>query len=296
MAETANTWTTRSLLVWIEAHLQAKHVDAPRVFARHIVAEALACDVMDLFTDADRLATDAERDRLRPLVARAGAGEPLQQLLGRAMFSFREFEVNADVLAPRDATESLVRAVLTWHRGLDPDDRPDPLLVADIGTGTGCVAITLAAELESVWAIAVDCSPEALAVAQRNIDRHGLGDRIVATLGDLLEPITEPVHVIVSNPPYINDADFEELDAIVRDHEPALALRGGPDGLDVIRPLVAAASERLLPDGLLALETCTSHAQQVADLCAQAGLIEAKVLRDGWGEERIVTARMASHC
>ena len=95
--------------------------------------------------------------------------------------------------------------------------------------------------------------------------------------GDLLEPITEPVHVIVSNPPYINDADFEELDAIVRDHEPALALRGGPDGLDVIRPLVAAASANgCSQSGLLALETCTSHAQQVADLCAQAGLIEAK--------------------
>lgn len=296
MAEIARQWTTRDLLAWIESHLQERQIDAPRVFARHIVAEALACDVMDLFTDADRPATQEERDRLRALVTRAAAGEPLQQLLGRTMFSFRDFEVTADVLAPRDATESLVRAVLCWHRGIKPEARPDPLLLADIGTGTGCIAITLAAELKSVWAVAVDCSPEALAVAARNIERYALGDRVVATLGNLLEPITEPVHVIVSNPPYINDADFEKLDAVVRDYEPALALRGGPDGLDVIRPLVAAASERLLPDGLLALETCTTHVSQVAELCTEAGLVDAAVRRDGWGEDRIVTAKMRPRC
>ena len=194
------------------------------------------------------------------------------------------------MLAPRDATESLVQAVQTWHRGLDQDARPDPLLVADIGTGTGCIAVTLAADIPAAWVMAVDCCPAAAAVAQSNVDAHELGDRVVVTEGLLLEPLTQQVHVIVSNPPYINDADFAALDATVKDHEPALALRGGADGLDVIRPLVAAAPARLLEGGLLAMEVCTTHAAAVAELCTQAGLSSIKVLRDAWGDERIVTA------
>ena len=289
-AQTPQQWTPRALLAWIESHLEDKGVDAPRVQARHLVAEALGCDVMELFTDPDRATTESQRDSLRALVTRASDGTPLQQILGRSGFMLRDFKVTPDVLVPRDATESLVRAVLTWHRGVDPDQRPQQLEIVDVGTGSGCIAITLALELPGACITAIDCSEAALLVAQANIERHAVGDRVQAVLGELLSDLSLPVHVIVSNPPYISDERFEALDPVVREHEPPLALRGGNDGLDVIRPLVQSAPARLRPGGLLALEVDDWHAADVADCCTAAGLQDAKVLKDAWGDDRIVTA------
>ena len=283
-------WTTRSVLAWIEGHLSDKGIDAPKVVARHLVAESIGCDVMDLFTDPDRPTTDPERAALRAMVARATAGEPLQQLLGRSGFMLRDFQVNANVLVPRDATESLVRAVLTWVRGIDPQDRPEPLAITDIGTGSGCIAITLALELPTAQVLAVDCSASALAVARANVEQHGVSDRLTCAQGDLLEPLGEHVHIIVSNPPYISDERFEALSSTVQDHEPAMALRGGSDGLDIVRRLVAQASDRLHPGGLLAMEVDDWHVHTVAKLCTAAGLVNARVLQDAWGDERIVLA------
>ena len=268
-----------------------KGVDAPKVVARHLVAQSIGCDVMDLFTDPDRPTTDPERTVLRALVARTTAGEPLQQLLGRSGFMLRDFQVSADVLVPRDATESLVRAVLTWVRGLDAPDRPDPLTIADIGTGSGCIAVTLALELPDAQVLAVDCSEPALTIAATNIELHGVSEHVTTAHGDLLEPLTEDMHIIVSNPPYISDDRFDALSRTVKDHEPALALRGGPDGLDVVRRLVAAAPERLHPCGLLAMEVDDWHVQTAAHVCSEAGFGNVRVLRDAWGDERIVLAQ-----
>ncbi|MCH2136206.1 MAG: peptide chain release factor N(5)-glutamine methyltransferase [Phycisphaerales bacterium] len=284
------TWTTRALLEWIESHLEARGVDGVKVVARHLVAEALGCDVMDLFTDPDRPASEEERASLRRLVARASAGEPLQQILGRSGFMLRDFKVTSDVLVPRDATESLVRAVMTFTRGVDPEDRPQPWRIADVGTGSGCIAITLALELEQSQVKAIDCSEAALAVAGANIERHGVADRVEVLHGNLLEPLQAPQHIIVSNPPYISDARWEQLDPIVRDHDPELALRAGVDGLDVVRPLIGAAPDLLEAGGLLALEVDDWHTDQVAELCTKAGLVNARVLKDAWGDDRCVLA------
>jgi release factor glutamine methyltransferase len=289
-SEPPKQWTTRALLAWIESHLEGKGVDAPRVQARHLVAEVIGCDVITLFTDPDRATSKQERETLRGLVTRAAEGAPLQQILGRSGFMLRDFEVTPDVLVPRDATESLVRAVLTWHRGIEPSERPQPLDIIDVGTGTGCIAITLALELEHARVRAIDCSAEALDVARTNIERHGVGDRVKVMQGDGLHGVKEAAHVIVSNPPYISDDRFQALDPVVREHEPAVALRGGADGLDVIRPLVEAAPASLHPGGLLALEVDDWHAADVARCCDAAGLQDARVLKDAWGDDRIVIA------
>jgi release factor glutamine methyltransferase len=284
------TWTTRTLLEWIEGHLVDKGVDAPKVVSRHLVAESIGCDVMDLFTDPDRRTTDAERATLRAFVARATAGEPLQQLLGRSGFMLRDFQVTNDVLVPRDATESLVRAVMTWVRGIDAEQRPDPLMIADVGTGSGCIAVTLALELPASRIQAIDCSEAALVIASANIEQHSVSTQVMPVQGDVLETVTDPVHIVVSNPPYISDERFDALDATVKAHEPAVALRGGPDGLDVVRRLVESAPSKLLAGGLLAMEVDDWHVHTVADLCTEAGLLDARVLRDAWGDERIVLA------
>ena len=289
------TWTTRLLLAWIEGHLTDKAIDAPKVVARHLVAESIGCDVMELFTHPDRPTTNSQRETLRALVTRAAAGEPLQQLLGRSGFMLRDFQVNASVLVPRDSTESLVRAVLTWVRGIDPQDRPEPLTIADIGTGSGCIAITLALELPTAKVLAVDCSDSALAVAMDNVAQHDVSHRLTCVEGDLLGPLEDDVHIIVSNPPYISDERFEALASTVQAHEPSLALRGGIDGLDVVRRLVAQAPGRLHPGGLLAMEVDDWHVHKAAQLCTQAGLVNARVLRDAWGDERIVLAEMATN-
>jgi release factor glutamine methyltransferase len=255
------------------------------------MAKVINTDPIHLYTDLDRPASAQERAALRQLVERAAKHEPVQYLLGEGGFLGRLFEVGPGVLVPRTATETLVQHVLTWHRGLVPEDRPDPLHIADIGTGSGCIGITLAMHLETAMVIGVDCDETAVAVAGRNAARHHLADRVSIVQGDLCDPLVAPVHVLVSNPPYIDDAHWSAMKPNVRTFEPSIALRGGPDGLDVVRRLIDQAPQHVLPGGLLVVETDDHHAAAARDLVAGTGEFEdCRVLRDEFGDDRFVTA------
>lgn len=288
-------WTTRRLLGWIAPALTRAGVDSPRVCAELLVAHVIGCDRLRLYADPDRPATPDERERLRGLVARALEHEPVQRLVGEAWFFSKPYIVDRRVLIPRPETELLVELLLQAAR-----DRADLAAgaVADLGTGSGCVIISALSGLPGARGIGVDLSPGALEVARQNAQRHGVSDRLDLVEGDLYNgldthPAGQRLAAILSNPPYVSDAEFETLDPHVK-QEPALALRGGPDGLDVIRRVIAGAGERLAPGGLLIMEFGASQADAVLALAHSApGLASPRIERDFEGRPRALVATRA---
>jgi release factor glutamine methyltransferase len=201
-----------------------------------------------LFLSMDAEAGDAP-ERLLPLVARRAAGEPLQYVLGAWDFFGREFLLSRETLIPRPETEGLVERVLEVLRRKGAM----PSLALDVGTGSGAIAVTLAAELPSARVVAIDISPGALRTARENARRHGVGGRVLFACCDADSALKcgGRFDVVVSNPPYVADGEWESLPAGVREHEPPRALLAGPEGLSVLRRLVAGAGELLSPGGEL---------------------------------------------
>jgi release factor glutamine methyltransferase len=225
--------------------------------------------------------------RLAPLVARRASREPVAYLLGEREFYGRSFVVSPAVLIPRPETEGLVEAVL----GLLATDNARPARVLDIGTGSGCLAITLALERPDVAVIATDVSRDALAIARANAARHGVDARVefreTAFAGDLVDA----VDLIVTNPPYVAEHDRGALSPDVRDYEPSLALFGGDDGLDVIRALVPHAARALRRGGWLVMEIGQGQAAAIEDIVRHAGFDWHGTRNDLAGIPRVVVAR-----
>jgi release factor glutamine methyltransferase len=201
------------------------------------------------------------------LVSRRVCHEPVAYITGHREFWGREFEVTRDVLIPRPETELIVEEALA----LAPTLGDAPTLV-DVGTGSGCLAVTLAAELPAARAIAIDVSIPALGVARRNAVRHGVADRLTWHAGSLLEPVRGPVDLIVSNPPYVPLRDAATLPADVRDYEPGVARFSGQDGLATIRALVAQAADHVRPGGWLIFELGQGQDADVTALVDAAGI------------------------
>ena len=202
--------------------------------------------------------------RLLPLIARRGGGEPLQYVLGAWDFFGREFLLSPDTLIPRPETEGLAeRAVAALRRS--PAARP---IALDVGTGSGAIAVTLAAEVSTVRVVATDISPGALRKARENAARHGVLDHVLPVCADLLSALKCGVRfaVVVSNPPYVAEEEWLLLPPGVRNHEPPGALLAGRDGLSVLRPLVAAAAGLLSPGGELWCEIGASQGEAASAL------------------------------
>jgi release factor glutamine methyltransferase len=217
----------------------------------------------------------------------AAAREPLAYIVGVREFWGLALEVSPDVLIPRPATELIVEAMLELFRG-----RAERLTIADVCTGCGCVAVALAHERPAAALVATDISAEALVVARRNASRHKVGDRITFTQGDLLDGVSGTFDAIVANPPYVIDRAAPALQPEVRDHEPAVALYGGAEGLDLVTRLVGQAPSRLNPGGYLVFEFGLGQDVEIEDLVAQSSeltLIELR--RDLQGIARTAIAR-----
>lgn len=287
-AKAPETWTIRRVLDWTRGHFEKQAIDAPRLTAELLLAHVLATTRVKLFMDLDRPLTKDELTTYRGLIQRRLAHEPTQYLVGHKEFYGRRFAVDARVLIPRSETELLVEAMLQ----VLPKDAPGRVL--DVCTGSGCIAISIAAErpAASVWA--ADVSADALTVARANADALGVSSRVTFFEGALLEPVPADARfdVIVSNPPYIPTAELGGLDAEVR-REPHLALDGGADGLAVIRPLVAAAAPRLNPGGWLALEIAEDQGARVKAVLEGAGLSDVRIEKDLARHERLVLGRRA---
>ena len=183
-------WTTRRLLSWMGEHFASRGIEGHDVMAQVLLGHVLSVDPIMLFTDPDRPTTAEELDHLRPLVRRAAADEPVQYLVGEGPFLGRPFHVGPDVLIPRSSSESIIQCVLDRHRGgAAGGDVPDIRTVADIGTGSGCLAITLAIHLPEVRVTATDLSTAAIDIARSNAQRHGVEDRIDFLVGDGCSPL-----------------------------------------------------------------------------------------------------------
>lgn len=281
-------------------HFSQAGVEPARLTAELLLAHVIGTDRLHLYMEADRPAGNAERDALRDLVRRAARGEPVQYLVGSVEFRGLELEVDPSTLIPQPCTERIVDFAVEWR---SQADRPGESAIrfADVGTGSGCIAIALLKAWPDASAVATDIIPAALALARRNADRHGVADRIDLLEGDGLAPLQSAApprfDLICSNPPYIPDHEWDggRVEPSVRDHVPESALRGGPDGLNIIRPLIAGAGDLLEPGGLLIVEVADAHADQAADLARSSpGLANVRIERDEDDLRRFVIADRAA--
>jgi len=274
-AARAEAWTIRRVLTWTAGHFEKKDVDAPRLTAEILLAHVLGATRVRLYVDLDRPLTREELTAYRQLIARRMEGEPTQYLTGTKEFYNRPFKVDARVLIPRPETELLVETVLR-HLPVDAPSR-----VLDVCTGSGCIAVSLAAERPSASVWAVDLSPAALEVARHNAEALGVGARVSLRHGDLLDglPPDARFDVLVSNPPYVEAGELAGLQREVQ-REPRLALDGGADGLDLVRRLVAGAPAVLKPGGLLAMEIGEKQGPATLALLQAAGFAQARIEKD----------------
>lgn len=294
--EEGEPWTVLRMIRWSGDYLEGKGVERGRLDGEHLLAHVLGLSRLQLYLQYDRPLTPDELAAYKPLLLRRAGREPLQYILGRT--PFRELEVRIDrrALVPRPETERLVQAVLdrVASRVREGSDGTSGGLTAlDVGTGTGCIALSLAREGPFVRVVATDASEEALALARENTREAGLDGVVELVAGRLFEPVQgERFDVVVSNPPYVAEADRSGLEPEVAEWEPRDALFAGPDGLDVLRELVARAPDHVAPDGLLALEVGLGQADAVAGLVRATGAFEEpSVCRDLTGRPRMVLAR-----
>jgi release factor glutamine methyltransferase len=257
----ADQWTIRRLLDWTEKFLREKGIESPRLDAQILLAHTLGCKRIDLYVRSDEEPSEERRNAFKALIRKRVDGCPVAYLVGRREFYQLDFEVSPDVLIPRPETEFLVMEALRRLKGMESPR------VLDIGTGTGCIALSIARHRPTVRLTATDMSAPALTMARRNAERLGVADRVRFLEGDLFAPLAaETFDLIVSNPPYVAAAEFAGLPREVRDYEPRLALDGGGDGLDVYRRLIAETPKHLVAAGYLLLEIGATQERAVREL------------------------------
>ena len=284
-ASQPQAWTIESVLRWATDDFRGRGIESPRLDAELLLGRALGVTRIQLIVDAKRALEPEELARVRDLVKRRRAREPIAYILGEREFYGRVFRVDRRVLVPRPDTEALVDVALERTRAVSMSMR-----ALDVCTGSGCVAITLARERPTSTVFGSDASDDALAVARANATRLGAYS-VAWRRGDLFAAI-EPgrrFDLVTANPPYIATGDVDALPPDVRDFEPRLALEAGSGGLDVLRRLVTDAPARLVEGGLLATEVGAGQAGAVAQLFERAGFRDVDVRRDYGRIERVVS-------
>jgi len=270
--------------------LQNAEVDEARLDAELLLAHTLGLNRAAILARPDRPLTPKELTRFRDLVARRTAREPLPYITGHREFFGHDFVVDARVLIPRPETELLVEHALRIARPV-----PRPLEIADVGAGSGAIAVTLAVHLPHAIVYALDDSAGALAVTAENARRHNVAERVQCRQGDLLAPLPGPVKLIAANLPYVAAGEWAELQPELHDYEPYAALVGGPDGLDAIRRLLAAAGPYLHPGGALLLEIGASQGAAVTALArCHFPAADVQLHPDYAGLDRLVIVALSS--
>jgi release factor glutamine methyltransferase len=246
--------------------------------AQTLLAEALSRDRTYLIINFNKLLTNDELIKYQALIERRASGEPLQYIIGHQEFFGLEFEVTPDVLIPRPETEIIVEETIRIAQQV-AFKRP---LIVDTGTGSGCLAVTLAREIDGLRAIATDISTAALSVAKRNAARHGMIARIDFIAADLFDPFTEIpfADIIISNPPYVSRQEVATLQREVRDWEPKVALTDFDDGLTFYRRLLRDAPVRLKPGGYLICEMGYTQSEAIAAMIDPAVWSAPRILKD----------------
>lgn len=280
-------WTIGKVLKWTEGYFERAGISSARLDAEVLLSHVLKKERIFLYVHFDQPLEPQELAAYRGCIKQRAAHQPVAYIVGHKEFMGLEFKVTPATLIPRPDTEILVEAVL---KHLKTGAAAEGSCIADIGTGTGAICLSLLNYLPQLTAVTVDISAEALAVAQENAASLGLTERIEFMQGDLLEPIKDRrFNAIVSNPPYIPQADIEALESDVKDFEPISALAGGEDGLDFYRRLLAESADLLLEGGFLALEVGIYQAQQLKTLAeSMPQWHKCDIVRDLAGIERVV--------
>src|SRR4051812_3009103 len=286
-SESDERWTVGRLLTWTADFLKRRGAESPRLDAEVLLAKVLNWERVKLYTHYEDEVGERPRAAFRDLVRRRAEGMPVAYLVGRKEFYSLPLAVSPAVLIPRPDSEFVVVEFLAVTKAIEA-----PRAV-DVGTGSGCLALACAQHHKTARFVAIDVSPEAVAVAEANARTHGLTDRIEFRTGDRLGPVAgeAPFDVILSNPPYIPTDVIPTLEPGVRDYEPRRALDGGDDGLRMVAPLIAEAIPLLKPGGHLILEIGSDQEAPVrALIAAQPELKLAPTIRDHANHPRVVRA------
>ena len=280
-------WTIGRILKWTEQYFKDKGIESPRLDAEVLLAHVLEKQRIYLYVHFDEPLQPGELAAYREMIKKRVLRVPVAQILGEKEFMGLTFKVTADTLVPRPDTEILVQAAVDRLRAMAGEE---PLRFADIGTGSGAICLSVLHYLADTVADTVDISPAARAVAEENAASLGLADRVTFHTGDLLQPLSGiSFAAILSNPPYIPEADIATLAPEVRLKEPHTALSGGQDGLDFYRRLAKEAPAMLVPGGFTAFEVGIHQAGDVADLLKANPLIDrTEILPDYAGIDRVV--------
>jgi release factor glutamine methyltransferase len=279
--------TLRATVRRIETRLRDAGVETPGLDAKLLVGAALDLSRARLLIQADRVLDVEELRCIDTLVSRRATREPVSRILGRREFWSLDFALDAATLDPRPDSETIVDAALS----LFPDRGAAPA-VLDLGTGTGCLLLAILAERPNATGLGIDRAEAAVAAARANADRLGLGDRARFAVGDWGHGLIERFDLVVSNPPYIPDADIDGLDPEVACFDPRLALAGGADGLDAYRTIVPQLRNLLHPRGFVVFEVGAGQAEDVARLLSSHGLTGLGTRRDLSGVERAVLGQL----
>lgn len=274
--------TVEELYLSVRDRFRRAGLDSPDLDAKLLVSSLLNMSLSDLVLDGHQGVADDQLELVERAVSRREGGEPVGRILGEREFWGLPFKMNAATLEPRPDTEALVEAVLAR---VQPGEA---FTFADIGTGTGAIAVSLLHECPEATGVAVDLSLEALDCASGNAALNDVADRFLPLCGSYLDMLSGPFDVIVSNPPYIRSDVIPQLARDVQDHDPMLALDGGPDGLIAYREITARASEILRIGGLLAFEIGFDQAEDVLQIMQEHGFVNLEVIDDLGGNNRAI--------
>ncbi len=284
---TTETWTVGKLLTWTTDYLKNHGRDSPRLDAEVLLAEARSCKRIELYTAFEDEPSDEIKAAFRDMVRRRAEGTPVAYLVGLKEFYSLEFEVTEATLIPRPETEDLVIKALDFASEMHERHKRS-LRIVDVGTGTGCIAISIAKHFAAADLVAVDVSSEALEVARRNAEKLEVADRIDFQQSDLLGSVdsAEPFDLILSNPPYVSEAEFDQLPKTVKDYEPRSALVGGQAGYELVGQLIAQADQRLAAGGVMIIEMSPMLIEKRAEFVPENW--SSEIVKDLAGLERLL--------
>jgi release factor glutamine methyltransferase len=277
--------TVLEVLQSTTSYFQKRHIVSPRLNAEHLLAHVLGRKRIDLYLEFERRLPESELTLLRELVKRRGSGEPLQHLLGTVEFCGRSFRCDKRALVPRPETELLVELLISHFKSELADSR-----MIDVGTGSGVIALTLAAEFPNAEIVGADISEDALMLARENAERLSLADRVPFLRSNLLESVQPGFDLIVANLPYVSTEDRPNLSREVL-HDPEVALFAGLRGDELVQELIAHAPSRLRPGGILALEIGIGQSETLVAGLAEKNYRDISTEKDYSGVIRFLFAR-----
>jgi release factor glutamine methyltransferase len=270
--------------------LERKNIENPRLICEMLLSRLLECPRLELYMKYNTELSEKKLEAMRRGIKRAADGEPVQYITGEAGFMNSTFKVDKRALIPRPETEVMVNMILEC-KSIWEQESP---AIVDVGTGSGCIILSIAAALKDGKYLAIDTSDKALELARENAALLLLSDKvhfINADLADVVDP--ESIDAVVANLPYIPSAACDKLDSIVRDHEPRSALDGGPDGLDIIRSVIQDAAFILKNNGLIFLEIGDDQGPKVKRLLVDSGFSDVKITQDLNKRDRVVSGNLA---